>query len=231
MRGRSVLSALRTYVDLSSPAAAVESWHKLRLLRQVGPYTVVSRSKLNLLWNLARELDRRAIPGAVVECGVFRGGSAAVLGRASSAARLLYLFDSFQGLPKPGDKDGAQAAAGFHEGWCQGDADEVRALLVRLGVSDERIRIVSGWFADTLPGAGTGTIALLHIDADWYDPVRFCLNTLYDRVSPGGYVVLDDYGRWEGCTRAADEFLAGRGLMSLLPNSGPLPHYFRKPGD
>jgi hypothetical protein len=161
---------------------------------------------------------------------VYRGGSAAVLASATRQGRDIYLFDSFQGLPPPGDKDGAQAAQQYREGWCTADPADVAAIFSRLQIPASRLHIVKGWFADTLKSVRVPAIALLHIDADWYDPVKLCLETLFEAVSPDGFVVLDDYGRWEGCTRAADEFLQARNLGRLLDPRSPKGHFFQKPG-
>ena len=215
------------YIDLSSWTGIKESVERIRLLSAVRANTVVSRSKLSTLYSLARRIESAGIEGIVAECGVFRGGSAALLAAATSPARQVYLFDSFQGLPEPGEKDGQQARALYREGWCQGTAGDVRAVCRRLGVADSRVHLVEGWFQDTLPAFPPHPVALLHIDADWYESVRLCLDTFYDRVSPGGCIVFDDYGRWEGCTRAVDEFLSARGLRDRLVGG----HYVVKPAE
>jgi O-methyltransferase len=221
--------ALSTYLDLSSPFALGRSALKLWLIVRMRRHSVIPPSKLDLLYRLGRDIEARAIPGAIVECGVFRGGSAAVLAKATSSSRPLYLFDSFQGLPEPDERDGRLANERFHEGWCQADAAHVQRLLKRLRIPSARVHIVPGWFQDTFGSVDVPSVALLHIDADWFDGVRLCLDTFYDRVQPGGFVVLDDYGRWPGCNRAADAFLAERGLSRLLPGSGRHRHYFQKP--
>jgi O-methyltransferase len=220
---------LPNYFDLSSPAKARESLRKACLFYRVRRHTLTRSSRLNVLYTLARDLDRRKVPGAVVECGVYRGGSAAVMAQASEGARDLHLFDSFQGLPPPGERDGRLAREQFHEGWCAGDVAEVRKLFERLHFPASRLYIHAGWFHDTLPRAGLQQVALLHIDADWYDSVMLCLRTLYDSVTPGGYVVLDDYGRWEGCTRATNDFLKERGLEERVSVRNPPFHFFEKP--
>lgn len=220
-----------TYLDVSSPAALASSVMKSYVILRVRRHTLIPPSKLDLLYRLGQDLEKRRIDGAIVECGVFKGGSAAVLAKSTSSTRPLYLFDSFQGLPEPGDRDGRMANEKFHEGWCQADVSDVRGLLSRLRVPSSRIHIVPGWFHDTFGTVDIPSVALLHIDADWFDSVRLCLDTFYDKVQPGGLVVLDDYGRWPGCNRAADGFLAERGLSELLPGSGLHRHYFQKPLD
>jgi O-methyltransferase len=221
---------LPNYFDLSSPANARESFKKALLFHRVRRHTLTRSSRLNVLYTLVRDLDRRGVSGDIVECGVCRGGSVAVMARAGDNARGLHLFDSFKGLPPPGDKDGRMARERFHGEWCAGSVDDVRGLLGRLSVPESRVRFHEGWFQDTLPVANDVTgIALLHIDADWYDSVILCLRTFYDRVAPGGYVVLDDFGRWEGCTRATKDFLDERGLAGRVSVRNPPFHYFQKP--
>ena len=215
------------YLDWSSWRAAKESWHQWRLFRRVAPYTLVSREKLAALCRFVATLERDRVPGVIVECGVFKGGAAAVMAQQAAGRRDLYLFDSFEGLPPPGAEDGAVAHAHFQPGWCASTEDDVRRAFAAAGGPVSGLHIVKGWFAETFPRTSVPGIALLHIDADWYDSVRLCLETWFDRVTPGGYVVLDDYGRWKGCTRATDEFLQQRGLPPL-DRTGSAGHYLRR---
>ena len=219
---------LPAYFDLSSPRAIRESLRKAWLFFRVRHHTLTRPSRLNVLYTLADRLDRDGIPGAIVECGVYRGGSAAVMAAGSRGRRDVHLFDSFQGLPPPGEKDGRLAHEQFHQGWCAADVEQVRALL-RRQLSADRLHVHPGWFHETLPHARIPQIALLHIDADWYDSVLLCLRTFYDAVSPRGFVVLDDYGRWEGCTRATNDFLEERGLDGTVTVRNPPHHFFQKP--
>jgi O-methyltransferase len=194
------------------------------------PYTMVGLPRLRSLDRLAHEIDDREVPGDVVECGTCNGGSAAILARVacrSSRDRHTWLLDSFAGLPPAGPRDGPGAAA--YTGTCRGSLDRVREVLRRAGVPDDSATLVPGWFHETLPGLGVRRIALLHIDADWYDSVRVCLEHLYDRVSPGGFVVFDDYGYWQGCRAAWQEFRAARGLEVELTDVDGIGAYFRKP--
>lgn len=215
------------YLDWSTPGAIRESLRRLRLFRRVRSHTLVSRAKLNALCTLVGTLEREGVLGAIVECGVFKGGAAAVMSHEASGRREVVLFDSFEGLPPPGAMDGRPAAAQYQAGWCASTEDDVRAVFERLGVLNSRVRCVKGWVDQPFPRTEVPPIALLHVDADWYDSVRLCLETHFDRIVPGGFLVLDDYGRWEGCTRATDEFLSARGLGPLAP-TGEAGHYLRK---
>jgi O-methyltransferase len=215
------------YLDWSSLAAARESVRRYRLFTRVGTHTLVSRAKLNTLCTLVGQLEAEQVPGAIVECGVFKGGAAALMASEAGGRRDVLLFDSFEGLPPPGAKDGTIATGQYHAGWCASTEDDVRAIFARMGVMNDRVRLVKGWFENTFPVTPVPPVAMLHVDADWYDSVRLCLETHFDRLVPGGFLVLDDYGRWEGCTRATDEFLAARGLGPLTP-TGSVGHYLRK---
>jgi O-methyltransferase len=199
--------------------------------RSVLPYTMVSVRRLRRLDALAREMDERGIEGDVVECGSCNGGSGAVLANVacrSPLQRHVWLLDSFAGLPTPGNKDGSAAAT--FTGLCHGTAANVRDVLHKLGIPHDAVTLVPGWFHDTLPTLPVGRIAVLNIDADWYESVLQVLEALYDKVSPGGAVHLDDYGYWEGCRRAWEEFAARRGIgVELLPIDG-IGVYFYKPG-
>ena len=125
-----------------------------------------------------------------------------------------------EGLPPPAPIDGPAAqrwaddvhGPDYHDN-CRATIEEVTAQAARFGLED-RVEIVKGWFEKTLPGARDriGPIALLRIDADWYESVRTCLHALFDLVVPGGFVVIDDYYDWDGCAVAVHEFLAERRL-------------------
>jgi hypothetical protein len=224
--------------DLADPAFLRRYW-------RVAPHTVVRWRKLRHLDRLASEIVRAGPPGAFVECGVGRGGCAALMALHAALdvhGRVTWLFDSFEGLPEPSEADGAAAIAyaGGRAGGalrpigrCVGPLAEVAAFLFgELGLDEARVRLVPGWFQETLPAtrAAIGPIALLRLDGDWYDSTRTCLEQLYDQVVPGGRVVIDDYGDWEGCRRATDEFLAARGLAPALLPIDRGGRWFVKPG-
>jgi O-methyltransferase len=199
----------------------------LDTMRRVAPFTD-GGARLVALFRLTRRVIREGVPGDVVECGVARGGTAALLAIAARhSGRHLWLYDSFEGLPPSGSLDGT-AASGY-TGTYRGSLDQVAATLARTGVDPLRVRMVKGWFDETLPSAEVRDIGLLHIDADWYQSVRTCLEALYDRVAPGGYVVLDDYGYWPGCQLATDEFLRERQPDARLVWVDAARRYFRKP--
>ena len=125
----------------------------------------------------------------------------------SGKVRKLWLFDSFRGLPAPSNKDGKQARETYFQGWCHGETEKVERIFRRFQLSLQHVNIIAGWFDETLQTADLQTIAILHIDADWYASVKIVLETLYDKVVEGGFVVLDDYWRWPGCREAVTDYL------------------------
>lgn len=192
--------------------------------RPIHETTMLSYERLGTLYEQVLFAERQGIPGCLVECGVWRGGAAAIMALASLDAgrepRMLHLFDSFEGLPAArADYDGDVAVAMVGRGdgaliasgaWAA-DAEKVRQLIVDgLGYPAACIRIHQGWFQDTLPGAieEIGSVAVLRLDGDWYDSTKVVLENLYPSVTAGGIVVIDDYGVFEGCRRACDEYLA-----------------------
>lgn len=210
-----------------------ETRELIRLIATVKPwYTMAKNKNLALLHELAGRVAREGVPGDLVECGVWNGGSAAVTAKGLGEAfadRVMWLFDSFEGVPRPGERDGVLERKYYFEGWNKGAVENVKAIFDRLGLPWARVHIERGWFQDTLPQAKVERIALLHVDADWYDSVMQVLDTLYDRVSPGGFVVFDDYGSWQGCRRAADDFLSKRGLRVRLERQSRAGAWFQKP--
>ena len=200
--------------------------------RAIRPLTVVNRS---CLVSLARQVDAvvtAGVPGDLVECGVWKGGSAFLMADRlrglGVADRRVWMFDSFQGMPPPEAIDGERALA-----WAQDvsgpryrnnmrvSAEEVRATAVRLGL-DSFVELVPGWFEETMPAMRDkiGPIAVLRIDSDWYSSVRCCLESLYEQLATGGLVIFDDYYEYDGCARAVHEFLWERSLPHRIDKDG-----------
>jgi len=199
------------------------------LIRAVRPYTLLGVGRLRSLWRLANLVVHEGMPGTFVECGSYNGGSGALLAYvASRYGRATWLFDSFEGLPPPSAHDITFSGDRGDTGDFKGSKDKVRQVLREVGVSPSAVQIVPGWFQDTLPSSATGPVALLHIDADWYQSTRTVLEALYDRVVAGGVVVLDDYAFWQGHKRAVDEFLVERGERPVIHQSGFPSAWFRK---
>lgn len=214
------------------------------MLSRVDDSTMVARDGLFSLYLLALECEARGLAGSFVECGVWKGGAVGLMAQVNLAhgreRRPLHLFDAFGDICEPdASVDGPVAVAqarkwspssaldgglrpmtGFydHRGG-PGSVEGNRALLVdRIGYDASFVHFHRGWFQDTLPACQgrLGPIALLRLDGDWHASTKVCLDHLYDLVVPGGFVILDDYGAYEGCRRAVDEFMAARGLRPHL---------------
>jgi O-methyltransferase len=196
-----------------------------KLLR--GGYSMGSSRRGRALRRLARDVARNGVPGALVDCGSWNGGSTVLL---SSGApdRPVYAFDSFEGLPEPGALDGDDSAG--QAGFCLGSEAKVRRAFAGFA-PDSDLRIRAGWFEDTFPSAAQeiDQVAVLHCDGDWYDSVLLSLETFYPKVPSGGYVMIDDYGHWIGARRATDEFKQKVGDATPLTRVDYTGHYWRKP--
>jgi hypothetical protein len=191
--------------------------------------TLVGPERIQNLSRLAQRIEDERIPGDVVECGVYKGGTAAILARSatrSSLPRTVWLFDIFKGMPPASPADGPEADSWV--GNLVSSPARVEKLLRRTGADLSRVRIVPGLFQDTFPSVRIPQIALLNIDADWYESVKLCFDTFYDAVVPGGFISLDDYGVWPGCRRAVDEFFQSRSLPYSLQRVDEAAHWFQK---
>ncbi len=205
---------------------------------RVMPYSLVGWRGLEATYSVVQSVLTNHTSGALVECGVARGGSAALMGIQTKDAsdRHLWLFDSYEGLPDPGERDFRGGATGNHlrplpKGSCLGTFEGVENLLYRkLDLSRDKVHMVKGWFQNTLSANSDeiGEIAVLRIDADWYDSVRSCLDTLFDHVVSNGFVIIDDYGTCFGARDALDEFLASRRIAIPFTPDGRGGIYFQK---
>lgn len=201
------------------------------LFRRVRSHTMCSNARLRGLYQGITYVVINNVIGDVVECGCARGGSAALMAltlKQLEARRPLWLFDTFEGLPAPTSDDPDYEIADLFTGSCLGPIEEVQQLFERLQVF-EQVHLVKGLFQETLPRSDIRQIALLHIDGDWYESVKTCLDHLYDRVTPGGIIQLDDYGYWKGARKAVDEFLERRSIDVPLKRLDYSGRWLQKP--
>lgn len=188
------------------------------LHQQVERATMTTTARMYALWDALRYLDRRGIKGDVVECGVWKGGSsmlaALTLRQLGDERRSLWLYDTFEGMAAPSSADGPLADEVYRAGrddvtFAYSPLEEVRANMLGTGWSPERLRFVEGKVEDTIPATvPDGPIALLRLDTDWYESTRHELVHLYPALAPGGVLIIDDYGYWQGARRAVDEWRA-----------------------
>jgi O-methyltransferase len=200
-----------------------------RVFKIVLPHTLVGTQRVRNLYGLAQRIEEEKIPGDVVECGVYNGGTAAVLARTASHSqmgRTVWLFDSFQGMPQTTERDGVQAKE--YVGKVLGSPEQVQELLRKVGADLNRVKIIQGFFEDSFPKVQIPQIALFNIDADWYESVKLCLEKFYDSVVQDGFIAIDDYGHWPGCRQAVDEFFKSRGLAYELQEVDYTARWFQK---
>jgi O-methyltransferase len=201
------------------------------LYRRVLPFTMTSLERVAALRQSVKYIVTHKIPGDIVECGVWRGGSVMAIAwtllEHNTADRNLYLFDTFEGMPPPTDVDvdhRGEAAAELLKKenkdtshvWAYSGIDEVKRNMRKTGYDPQRIVFVRGKVEDTLPERAPRQISLLRLDTDWYESTYAELIHLYSRLSVGGVLILDDYGHWAGARRAVDQFIRENNLRLLL---------------
>jgi O-methyltransferase len=180
--------------------------------------TMIGLRRLDNLQELIRTVLDDDVPGDLLEAGAWRGG-ASIFARATLEAygdrdRCVWVADSFRGLPKPSRiEDEGDLHWTFDE--LAVSLEEVQRNFARYGMLDDRVRFLKGWFKNTLLSAPIVRLAILRLDGDMYESTMDGL-ALYGKVSPGGYVIVDDYGAVEGCQRAVDEFRALRAIGEPL---------------
>jgi O-methyltransferase len=195
---------------------------EVSLAEAVAPYTMTSRERIYTLIHAVQYLTQHQIPGDIVECGVWKGGSmmaiAKTLLQLGQQDRHLYLFDTYSGMSEPSEKDACfngESAVNLLETsdindersvWCNASLQQVKDLMYSTGYPTEKIHFVEGKVEDTLPQNAPDQIALLRLDTDWYESTRHELIHLFPRLSQHGIIVIDDYGFWKGAKLAVDEY-------------------------
>lgn len=184
-------------------------------------YTMIGRKRLDHLeWCVTTALDE-GVAGDLMECGVWRGGAClmmkAILDMRGDQDRRVWLADSFAGLPPPTQpEDQGMDLSREHYPSLAVSRERVERAFADFGLLDARVRFLPGFFADTLAGCAVEKLAVLRLDGDLYSSTMQALEALYDRVSPGGFIVIDDYGGLAQCAQAVDAFRAARGLTSPI---------------
>jgi hypothetical protein len=199
------------------------------LVERVRPYTMTSVERILAVADAVDYVVRRGVPGALAECGVWRGGMALAmihtLQRRGVLDRDVYLYDTFEGMTEPSAEDTSPFDAPALETWREAKAagrtpwewyfrpdlfslEGVREVVHATGYPRERLHLVQGPVQETIPDAAPERLAVLRLDTDWYESTRHELVHLYPRLAPGGVLIVDDYGHWNGCRRAVDEYFA-----------------------
>lgn len=193
----------------NKPQAILALPHYLK----VKGYTMLRYSELYQLYETLQKIE--GLDGDVVETGSWKGGAAAFMGHVSG--RHVWLFDSFQGFPPLSEKDKRLKMQRKEEGYIAVPDTFAREITRKLNVN---ATIVRGFFKDTLDKQDIGKIVLLHLDGDLYDSTKVALDTLYNKIVQGGYVIINDFDNFGGCRRAVYDFLSGRGSEARLMDYG-----------
>ncbi len=197
----------------------------MNCLQQYSDYTMTSLERRFHLLMSIRYIARNKIEGAIVECGVWRGGSmmlaASELLALDDGSRELYMYDTYSGMPPPAgvdrDPDGIHAEDRLKNDsadrqssnvWAIASLADVKANLDTTGYEGTKMRFIQGKVEDTIPETIPDQIALLRLDTDWYESTIHELIHLVPRVCRGGVIIIDDYGYWSGARKAVDEYIA-----------------------
>jgi hypothetical protein len=191
-------------------------------------YSMASWERIFANTQAIRHIVRARLEGDVVECGVWKGGSMMAMLQTlltlNETQRKVHLYDTFSGMSAPVSKDGDFAQSKFKElqtgddqsDWCQAEMKEVQANVDQVGYPDTKISYIQGKIEDTVPQNLPDKISLLRLDMDWYEPTLHALRHMFPRLQPNGVIIIDDYGHWEGCRKAVDEYLDEMNLTILL---------------
>ena len=192
------------------------------IVQKVRPYTMTSPERIATLIDAVEYIHHAGIPGSIVECGVWKGGS--MMAAATTLLRLderrdLYLYDTFEGMTEPTVDDvdfrGNAAADLLRQQprsvdsiWAVAPVEGVRQALATTGYPESLVHYVQGPVEETIPRTVPGQISLLRLDTDWYESTRHELEHLYPLLAPGGVLIVDDYGHYVGSQKATDEYFA-----------------------
>ncbi len=223
--GYSVARAGKGGLPVDFTQEEIDEW------RAVQPFTRTGPERIQALLAATKYVVQAGVPGDIVECGVWMGGSMMVVARAlrrmGDSSRNLLLFDTFEGMTDATAKDRdfrgkeasrmmARARRTANDVWAIAPLEAVRENMRSTGYPSERIHYKVGRVEDTLPRDAPEQIALLRLDTDWYESTRHEMEHLFPRLAPGGVLIVDDYGHWEGAKRAVDEYIAAHRLRILL---------------
>ena len=214
------LFATEPDVDASQAAFVMDF---LRHYIQGPAISMLPKTRMDNIQECVTDVLARNVPGDLIETGVWRGGATifmrGILKANGITDRAVWVADSFEGLPEPDAEkfpleSQAHHGAVVQQGYRRFEAglDEVRANFAAFGLLDEQVRFLKGWFKDTLPAAGIERLSVMRLDGDYYESTMDALTSLYDKLSVGGYAIIDDYGEdtWTYCRQAVDEFRASR---------------------
>ncbi|MBU0489951.1 MAG: TylF/MycF family methyltransferase [Bacteroidetes bacterium] len=197
------------------------------------PYTMVSIDPMYALYCSVKHILSSDISGSFVECGVWRGGSSMLIAKMLSnrniVDRKIYLYDTFEGMSEPTKIDidlrGNNASTLLKENeenkeesvWCLADLSDVQKNMRLTNFPESNMVFIKGKVENTIPeNLPKENIALLRLDTDWYESTKHELKYLFPILEQNGILIIDDYGHWEGCRKAVDEYFSENNMCILL---------------
>ena len=219
---------VNTYVEFPSHFSKTD----IEIIKSVKLFTLTSIERRFALIQAVNYIIKNKIAGDIVECGVWKGGSIMIIVKTllelKSYDKELYLFDTFEGMPKPTEFDVSykdklaikefedQKIDNNSSDWLRIELDEVKKNVFSTGYNKEKFHFIKGKVEDTIPKNSPKTISILRLDTDWYDSIRHELIHLFPRLVKGGVIIIDDYGFWKGAKKAADEYFEENNISILL---------------
>ncbi|WP_166963673.1 TylF/MycF/NovP-related O-methyltransferase [Yeosuana marina] len=203
-----------------------------RIIDEVAEFTLTNPERIVSLIRAVKHIEKYGIEGDIVECGVWKGGSVMAalksLESLKNFTRDIYLYDTFEGMSEPTEVDksvrGESATKAFFnkdEIWnrieCFSTLNEVENNISKINYPNEKIHFIKGKVEDTIPNVKIPErIAILRLDTDWYESTKHEMEHLFPRLVKGGIIIIDDYGHWQGCKQAVDEYLSENKIELFL---------------
>lgn len=196
--------------------------------------TMIGRKRTRNVRQLVERVIADRVPGDLIEAGCWRGGTVIMMRGILKAYgindRTVWAADSFEGLPKPDPErfPADSADINYTAEELKVPLEEVRANLARYDLFDGGVEFLKGWFRDTLPTVSDKRWALVRLDGDLYESTMDGLVNLYPQLSPGGFLIVDDYG-WENCRQAVDDYRSEHGITEPIERVDWVGAWWRKP--
>ena len=210
----------------------IRNAHELRNVTELS-HTMVGKKRLENVQYCVETVLKEHIPGDFIETGIWRGGTCilmrGILMAYNETNRTIWAADSFEGVPPPS----LEQDAGFDLSKrvlpvLAVTIEEVKDLFNRYGLLDDKVKFLKGWFKDTLPKAPITSLAILRLDGDLYESTMDALIPLYDKVVPGGFVIVDDFHSCPPCNKAIIDFRTQRQILETLIPIDAQSVYWRK---
>ena len=220
--------------DSQTPAVTAQ---QLRLEGRDWPmlaHTMIGLKRMENLQFCLEDVIKKGVPGDVIETGVWRGGATifmrGILKAYGVKDRRVWVADSFEGLPPPDAEKYPDDAGDPHHTltFLRISLEQVKANFERYGLLDDQVRFLKGWFKDTLSSAPIERLAVARLDGDMYESTMDALTPLYPKLSPGGYLIVDDYGAVPACRRAVEDYRQAHGIKEPIQDIDGLGVFWQK---